>query len=129
MPLYNPFPGAGHLNNLLMLVAILLFGVGSRGSWLAGRMRHPMLTGFLIWALSHLLVNGDAASVVLFGGLGVWAILQIILINRAEGAWVRPEQKPFGARDIRLIVVWLVMFVVIAAVHVWLGHNPFLGSY
>jgi uncharacterized membrane protein len=31
--------------------------------------RHPFLWGVVLWALGHLLVNGDAASIVLFGAL------------------------------------------------------------
>jgi uncharacterized membrane protein len=31
--------------------------------------RHPFLWGVALWALGHLLVNGDAASLVLFGSL------------------------------------------------------------
>jgi len=78
---------AGHLNNLLMVIAILLFGIGSKGSWLGSRMRHPMLISMKIWAIAHLLVNGDVASILLFGSLLVWAIVTVILINRSEGPW------------------------------------------
>ncbi|MEQ8602221.1 MAG: NnrU family protein [Marivibrio sp.] len=33
--------------------------------------RHPMLWAFLIWAIAHLLGNGDVASVIFFGGFAV----------------------------------------------------------
>lgn len=36
--------------------------------------RHPFLWGVAIWALGHLLVNGDAASIVLFGAMLVLAL-------------------------------------------------------
>lgn len=42
--------------------------------------RHPFLTGAALWALAHLLANGDTASLILFGGLlilsvgGMWHI-------------------------------------------------------
>ena len=68
--LYAPLPGMGHLNNLAMLIAIFLYGVGGTKGMLYTRMRHPMLWGTVIWAGSHLLVNGDLASVILFGGIG-----------------------------------------------------------
>ncbi|WP_323768978.1 NnrU family protein [Marinovum sp.] len=129
IPVYAPFPGAGHLNNLLMVVAVLLFGAGSPGSWLSTRMRHPMLISVKVWAIAHLLVNGDLASLILFGGLLAWAVGEVILINRNAPAWQRdPDSKP-GPRDARLVAVWAVMFVVIAGVHIWLGHNPFMGTY
>jgi uncharacterized membrane protein len=28
----------------------------------------------VIWAVAHLLVNGDTPSFVLFGGIGLWAL-------------------------------------------------------
>jgi uncharacterized membrane protein len=127
-PVFAPMAGMGHLNNLLMLVAVILLGAGSSKGKARAMMRHPMLTGVIVWAVAHLLVNGDLASIILFGSMGVWAVVQMLLINRAEPNWVRPEPGPF-ARDIRLLVISLVVFAVIAAIHIWLGHNPFMGTY
>lgn len=128
VPLYDPWPWAGHLNNLLVLIAFVLFGVGSTGSWLATRMRHPMLTGVKIWAFAHLLVNGDLASILLFGGLLAWAVVEVIVINRAT-EWSPDRSRRPGPRDAVLVVAWLVIFAVAAWIHIWLGHNPFLGDY
>lgn len=42
--------------------------------------RHPFLNGVALWALAHLLANGDTANLILFGGLlilcagGMWHI-------------------------------------------------------
>lgn len=128
-PVYDPIPGIGHLNNLMMLVAIFLFGVGGTKGTLWPRLRNPMLIGTAVWAVAHLLVNGDLASVVLFGGLGLWAVVQIVLIDRAP--WVRPD--PAAGRglkgDLMNLVGTLVLYGLIAGVHIWLGHNPFLGTY
>ena len=114
------------INNLLMLVAVALFGLGSSKSRLRAKMRHPMLTGAVVWAAAHLLVNGDTASFVLFGGMAIWALAEMQLINRAE-----PNYEPFEggsvAGDIRLAVITLVVFSVIAGIHTWLGYNPFGG--
>ena len=120
---------AGYLNNVLMILAIFLFGVGSKGSWLGARLRHPMLTSMIVWAVAHLLVNGDTASILLFGSMLIWAVVTILAINKAEGPWTADPSVAFGSRDIKLIVTWTIMFVIIAAVHIWLGHNPFLGKY
>lgn len=125
---YAPFNGAGHLNNLLMVIAVILLGAGSSKGRMKTWFRHPMLLGVCVWAVGHLLVNGDVASIVLFGGLGLWAVVSIILINRAEGAWDRPAAGPFS-RDIRLLVISAVVFTVIVTIHIMLGYNPFSGSY
>jgi uncharacterized membrane protein len=45
-------------------------------------LRHPMLVGIKAWALSHLLVNGDLGSMLLFGGLLAWAVYDRIAVKR-----------------------------------------------
>lgn len=126
VPVYDPPVWGGHLNNLLMLGAVVLFGMSSTSGRLRGRLRHPMLLGVATWAVAHLVANGDAASVLLFGGLLAWAVAQIALINVQDPEWVRPA--PGTARgDVKLIVISLVVYGVIAAVHTWLGVRPFGG--
>lgn len=125
---YSPIAGMGHLNNLLMLFAVMLLGMGHSKGKMRSWFRHPMLMSVIVWAGAHLLVNGDLASVILFGGMAVWALIQMALINRAEPNWTRLEPGPI-ARDIRLIVIAAVLFAIIAAIHIWVGANPFLGTY
>ena len=44
--------------------------------------RHPFLWGVALWALVHLTINGDLASVILFGSLLVLAVGGTALIDR-----------------------------------------------
>ncbi len=75
--LYNP-PALGRdLNMLFMLVAIALFGSSHGNSRIKQYVRHPMLTGMHIWALGHLLANGETRSVLRFGGMLIWSTLSI----------------------------------------------------
>ena len=113
-----------HINNLLMLVAFFVFGMSATTGRLKGYWRHPMLISVKIWAIAHLLVNGDLASLILFGGMLAWAVGSVILINKAEPNWTRPEPGP-ASKDILLVVITLVTFSVAAGIHVWLGVNPF----
>ena len=126
--IYTPIPGIGHLNNLLMLIAVFFFGIGSAKGVLADKIRHPMLTGMVIFACAHLLVNGDLASILLFGGLGLWAVIQMLLINSGDGAWERPAPGTLKG-DIKNAIITLVIYAVVTGIHVWLGHNPFMGTY
>ena len=126
--LYTPLPGMGHLNNLLMLFAIYLFGVGGSRSILIDKMRHPMLTGMLLWAVSHLLVNGDYVSVILFGSLGLWAVAEMVMINRA-GPWKKPKPGSFKG-DLKNLIGTLAIYGLIVWLHgMILGHSLFLGTY
>ncbi|MDP1667457.1 NnrU family protein [Phaeovulum sp.] len=123
--LYHTPAWALHANNALMLVAIFLLGAGSTKGLLVDKMRHPMLTGVLVWALAHLMVNGDQASVVLFGGLGLWAVAEMVLINRAA-AWKRPAKGSISG-DAKNLAATVLLYAVISGIHYWLGHNPFVA--
>lgn len=82
-------------------------------------IRHPMLTGVIVWSIAHLLANGDSRSVVLFGGLGIWALLSIILINRRDRDWERPEPVSF-AKDLMTLAGSAVVFAIVIFLHPYL---------
>jgi uncharacterized membrane protein len=71
-----------------MLVAVYLLNLGFSRGVMRTKLRHPMLTGVILWAVAHLLVNGDLASVILFGGILVWAVVDMVMINRMQRDWV-----------------------------------------
>ena len=115
-----------HLNNLLMLVSVFLLGARDAKSSARHYIRHPMLWGVAVWAAAHLLVNGDLASVVLFGGLLVWAFVAMAGSNRRDGAWERPP-KGDTAGLVRHLVITLAVFAVILGLHWLLGVRPVPG--
>ncbi|QYK43456.1 MAG: NnrU family protein [Paracoccaceae bacterium] len=116
-----------HVNNLLMLVAFYLFAASGMKTLVTRAVRHPQLTGFKTWAVAHLLVNGDLASVILFGGLLAWAVVSVILINRAQPAWEKPDQSSLG-KEIGAGVGAVVVTGGVALIHIWLGYWPFGGA-
>ncbi|HEY0275140.1 MAG TPA: NnrU family protein [Paenirhodobacter sp.] len=119
-------PALAGINNLLMLGAVYCFAASGMKTALARCYRHPMLTGVAIWALAHLLVNGDTPSLVLFGGLGIWALAEMVVINRAEPDWVPPVPRKRGARMEGMAVIGtLVVYGLIAGVHGMLGYQVF----
>ncbi len=126
-PVYQPPSWGVHLNNLVMFLAIALFGLGNSKSRLRRHLRHPMLLGTMLWAGVHLLVNGDLASLVLFGSLFLWAGAEMLLLNRAVHAYV-PFDGGSLAGDLRLAAITVVLFAIITAVHAWLGVWPFPGG-
>ncbi len=114
------------INNILMVLAIYCFAAsGAKGAkvWLGTRLRHPQLTGFSIWAVAHLLVNGDTPSFVLFGGLLVWAVIEVLIINAQEGPWQRPPRAP-AKKEVVAIIMTLIVTAVVMAIHYALGVTP-----
>jgi uncharacterized membrane protein len=125
IPVWSPPAFFTHINNLLMLIALFVFGMSATTGRLRGKMRHPQLVAVKIWAIAHLMVNGDLASIILFGGMLVWAVASVLLINRSE-EWVRPEAGD-AKKDKLLVIITVVSFVVITVIHALLGVSPFGG--
>jgi uncharacterized membrane protein len=108
---------------LLILIAFILFGASHYQTRIKSYIRHPQLTGVALWATAHLLLNGDSRSLVLFGWLGVWAILEIILINRREGEWVKPS-PPGWVQELKGLAISIVIFVVVVKIHPYIAGVP-----
>jgi len=121
--LWSPPAFLTHVNNLLMVLAFYLYAASGAKTAITRRVRHPQLTGFKVWAVAHLLVNGDLASVILFGGLLAWAVVSVILINKAQPVWQKPAPVPMR-KEITAVVATLVVVVVVMLIHNWLGVQP-----
>ena len=112
-----------HIFMLLVVFAFILFGASHYQTRIKSYVRHPQLTGVALWATAHLLLNGDSRSLVLFGWLGVWAILEMILINRREGEWVKPS-PPSWAQELKGLAISIVIFVVVVKIHPYIAGVP-----
>ena len=105
----------------MLLGLWLLVGIGSDGKSNVKRfIRHPQLAGFMIWAAAHLLSNGALRSVVLFGGLGGWAITSMFAINRREGTWQRPAAVALR-HEVRGVGIGLVSYALLFMAHPYLS--------
>ncbi|MFQ5548534.1 MAG: NnrU family protein [Woeseia sp.] len=113
--LYLPPSWATPVTLVLMFFSIWLFGA-PRNTRIKRIIRHPQLTGMALWALGHLLANGDSRSLILFGGLGLWALIEMPLINRREGAWQKPD-GPALRVEIGAVVISVVAFVALFYLH------------
>ena len=116
-------PALVGINNLLMLASVYLFAAAGMKTAIARKLRHPMLWGVILWAIAHLLVNGDTPSFVLFGGIAAWASASMLLINRA-GPWVPPAAKP-AKFEAMAVAGTLLVYGAIAGVHYALGYPAF----
>ncbi|MCM2347281.1 MAG: NnrU family protein [Acidovorax soli] len=92
--LWVPPIGMRHAASLLTLIAfILLAAAYVPRNALKARLHHPMVLGVKVWALAHLISNGNLADVVLFGSFLLWAVLSFRAArqrDRAQGAVVAP---------------------------------------
>ncbi|NEY90767.1 NnrU family protein [Tabrizicola oligotrophica] len=116
-------PMLAGINNLVMLVSVYFFAASGMKTALARKLRHPMLWGAVLWAAGHLLVNGDVPSFVLFGGIGLWALVEMALINRA-GPWVPPAAKP-AKFEVMALAGTVIVYGGIVGAHYALGYPTF----
>ena len=109
-----------HVTMLLMLIAIILFVASAIPSDIKRWLRHPQMLAVIVWSIAHLLSNGEDRSLLLFGGLGVWAVLEILFINRRDGDWLRPA--PTGWMRVLIpLIVGVVVYAVVVYFHAYLA--------
>ncbi|TXI10300.1 MAG: NnrU protein [Rhizobium sp.] len=119
--LYSPPAGMRHVTMLLMPIAVILFISARAPTDIKQFIRHPQLTGVKLWAVAHLLSNGEMRAVILFGGMLAWAVLEVIFINRRDGVW----KKPLHVGAARTTISALIGLAV--AVALMFGHRLFTG--
>lgn len=93
VPVWTPPTWTRHLAATLMIPAMILLVLAylPKGK-IRAAVRHPMLLAVKIWALAHLLANGDLWSMVLFGALLVWAgVDRASVARRDRAAGVAPD--------------------------------------
>ncbi len=85
--LWVPPTGMRHAASLLTLGSFVLLAAAyiPRNVFKA-RWGHPMLLGTKLWAVAHLLANGNLADVLLFGGFLAWAVVLFIVSRRNDRA-------------------------------------------
>ena len=76
-----------YVSVVLILVSFILMVAAYLPNNIKRYVPHPMLTGVIIWAATHMMVNGDVVSIILFGSFVVYSVVAIILINQ------RPDDK------------------------------------
>ena len=126
--LWSPPLAMRHVASLLTLVAfVLLAAAYVPGNGIKARLHHPMVLGVKSWALAHLLANGNAAHVLLFGAFLTWAVLDFSAArrrDRAEGT-VYPPGRP-TATGLTLLAGAVAWVVFALWLHGWLiGIRPF----
>lgn len=122
--LWSPPAGMRHVAWLLTLVAfVLLVAAYVPGNHFKAWVHHPMVLAVKVWALAHLLANGNLAHVVLFGSFLIWAICDFSAARRRDRAGkVVYGQGRWGPTLVTLVVGGVAW----AAFGLWL-HGVLMG--
>ena len=122
--LYVPASGLRHATEALMLPALVLAVASALPPGYIRRfVRHPQLVATIVWAIAHLLVNGETAAVVLFGAFLAWAVFDLAA-QRNRPAVVRARPRP--VYDAVAVVGGVVLYAALVwRLHLWaFGVSP-----
>ena len=113
-----------HLALLLVWPAFVFVAAAYLPGRIKTTLKHPMLVGVKLWAVAHLLANGDLGSILLFGSFLAWAVYDRISLKR------RPDAAPSAAiaqsgwrNDVIAIAIGTLAWFVVAR---WL-HTLLIG--
>jgi uncharacterized membrane protein len=124
--LWDPPVWTRHIALALMLPSMILLVAANIPSRIRSAVKHPTLMAVKLWALAHLLANGDVASLLLFGSFLGYAVYDLISVKQ------RGALGPLGAKTASsplndVIVVALgtaLYFALLHGGHAWLIGVP-----
>jgi uncharacterized membrane protein len=117
-----------HLTILLMLFAFISLAAMSKApSRIRGWLRHPMLVAIKIWALAHLLVNGDLGGMILFLSFLAWAVYDRISVKR-RGDFGAPRLTRFTRADGFVVGAGIIGWIAMMFLHPWLIGVAVIGG-
>jgi uncharacterized membrane protein len=116
--------GMRHLAGALLLIAfVLLVATYVPRNLIKARLHHPMVLAVKVWALAHLLANGNLADVVLFGSFLVWAVFSF----RAARQRDRVAGTVYPAGTMAATAITVVVGVAFWALFAFWAHGLLFG--
>ncbi|MCD1263271.1 NnrU family protein [Shinella sumterensis] len=126
--LYYPPTFLSHIALTLMLIASICLVAGFLpAGHIRTKLKFPILVAIKIWALAHLLANGESYSVLLFVTVLAWAvILRITLKKRIATGETKLPVFVSAKYDAISVVIGLVLYLAIVfELHEWvIGVSP-----
>ena len=119
---YDPPAWTFPLNGVMMWFAVVFFPAAYLPTNLKRVLRHPFLWGVTLWAVAHLLVNGDLASLLLFASFAIFALFDMWSSNR-RGATFSGQSAPLW-QDGLLVALGTVVYTAVIHLHPYIFGAP-----
>jgi uncharacterized membrane protein len=107
---WSPPSWTRHLAALLVWPAIVFLVAAYIPGNIKRRLKHPMLVGVKLWALAHLIANGDLGSILLFGGILAWAVFDRISLKRRSDPGAPPIPIGGWGNDVAALIVGTLVY-------------------
>lgn len=100
-----------HVAVALILPAAIFFVAPYSPGRIKTALKHPMLVGIKLWAVAHLIANGDLGSILLFGSLLAWAVVDRISLKRRTDPGAPPIPVGGIQKDTIAVVAGLALYL------------------
>ncbi len=113
---WTPPSWARYITVALMWPAVICVAAAYIPGDIKRALKHPMLVGVKLWAVAHLIANGDLGSIILFGSVLAWAVYDRITLKRRTDPGAPPI--PLGGRrnDIAAIIVGTILYLALGLI-------------
>jgi uncharacterized membrane protein len=108
---WTPPKAMKHITVALMLPAVIMVVAAYLRGRIYTTLKHPMLAGVKLWAAAHLLANGDLGSIILFGSVLAWAVIDRISLKRRTDPGSPPIPVGGSLNDVLAVVVGVVAYL------------------
>jgi uncharacterized membrane protein len=105
-----------HIMEALMLPSVILVVASYIRGRIFATLKHPMLAGVKLWAVAHLLANGDLGSIILFGSFLGWAVFDRISLKHRADPGAPPIPVGGVGNDLIAVVVGVVAYLALGFV-------------
>jgi uncharacterized membrane protein len=102
-----------HITVALVLPAMICITAAYFPGRIKTALKHPMLVGVKLWALAHLISNGDLGSIILFGSILAWAVYDRISLKRRTDPGAPPIAAGGVKNDVLAVAVGTLIYLVL----------------
>ena len=122
--IWTPPVWGAHVNYALMLVALISLAAAYLPTGHIKRtLKHPMLVAVKLWAVGHLLANGELNSMILFGSFLVYAVIDRIAVKKRGDLGPPKTAKVSPLADLGAVLIGCAAYGLLVA---WL-HKVLIG--
>ena len=114
--IWNPPAFMRHVTVALMWPSIVCIAAAYSPGYIKKKLKHPMLVGVKLWAFAHLLANGDLGSIVLFGSVLAWAVVDRISLKRRADPGAPPIPIGGWKNDVVAVIAGTLVYLALGLV-------------
>jgi uncharacterized membrane protein len=111
IPVWSPPAWTRHVTAALVWPAAVVATAAYIRGDIYRKLKHPLLAGVKLWAVAHLIANGDLGGIILFGSILAWAVFDRISLKRRSDPGAPPIPTGGRINDVIAVVVGTLIYL------------------